>query len=561
MKLLKGNFLRRMLATTLAVGLVGLVAGTETPDAAHATFSGTNGPLLYASYNIQTRMMSLKASTLTGTEVAHTLTATEKPKFSADATKVVWGENSGQGWVIKMSRADGTNVITVASGSSSPAATSPSFSPDGTKIAVSYDNDLHIVDAAASQTFSSSNRIIDSSGVGISVRQPQYVSATKIAYVGEQPGHTCGSGYAGIYIKDLTVSGVGTVLTNSCNNSPNRTYATNLDVSPDGQYVIFRFEATNSSIAITKTDNTGSKIAVHNGTSYSDAASGTPVFSPDGTKILFNSSSKLKVADFDGTTVGTATEVPFPQGVFAPSDLTWAPLEASINAGSSPSSPNSGSSSTSQTSPTPTSSSVVPGVTVTDPMVYRTAPKEVASGSAITVLSPAQAKTQIIETSTPGVCVPTEDDIVFIDEGRCNATVLNKRTGKILRKIRTTVVEDDVVELGVGNEIVTLAPIYFTNGSSVLTKAARARVAELRSNISTAGTVMVIGHSGMMLGDTPENKALSRSRAINTVREMKRAGATGPFYSVGVGAADPEVKSTSRKNQDKNRRVVIVLIP
>jgi hypothetical protein len=66
-------------------------------------------------------------------------------------------------------------------------------------------------------------------------------------------------------------------------------------------------------------------------------------------------------------------------------------------------------------------------------------------------------------------------------------------------------VEEDVVKLGVGNEIVTLTPIFFQNGESTLTKRARARVASLKEQISSAETVMVIGHSGMMLGNTPEN--------------------------------------------------------
>ena len=55
--------------------------------------------------------------------------------------------------------------------------------------------------------------------------------------------------------------------------------------------------------------------------------------------------------------------------------------------------------------------------------------------------------------------------------------------------------------------------------------------------------------------------ALSRTRAINTVREMKRIRATGPFYSLGVGALDPAVPATQRSKQAQNRRVVIVLIP
>jgi Tol biopolymer transport system component len=229
---------------------------------------------------------SLAASTFAGAPLTPGLTAKGLPQFSADGAKAVWSESVGSSWFVKIANSDGTSVITILSGSSFPAATNPSFSPDGTKIALSYDNDIHIVDAVASQTLSASNRIIDSSGPGISANQPQYISATKIAYRGEQSGHSCGMGYAGIYVKDLTVSGVGTVLTNSCNNNPNRTYTSDFDVSPDGQFVIFRFNATDWSIGIAKTDNTGSKITVYSGTG-SAAAGGRPSFSPDGTKVLY----------------------------------------------------------------------------------------------------------------------------------------------------------------------------------------------------------------------------------------------------------------------------------
>ncbi|CAB4664949.1 unannotated protein [freshwater metagenome] len=555
---------RRVVALAIAVltPLSGVFVGVDTARQAQATYSGTNGPLLYTSYSPQTMMTTVRASTLAGTAVTTAFTGTGLPILSADGTKAVWMESAGQSWSIKMSNTNGTNTVTVVSGSGSPMPNNPSFSPDGTKIILSYDRDIHIIDAAASQTISSSNRILDSSGMNIA-SSPQYITATTIAYLGEQPSHSCGSGYSGIYVKDLTNSSVGTLLTNTCVGGMNREYSVAFDVSPNGQFVIFRYIAAFGAVAITKTDNTGSKINVVLGSSYSNEPSGRPVFSPDGANILYYSSSKLRLASFNGTAVGTASEVPFPAGVFAPSTLTWASVEANIGAAASPSpSPSPTTAPVSSGSQSVASPNVVPGVTITDTNVYTTAaPREVASGSAIAVLTPAQAKTQRIQSLTPSVCVPTEDDIVFLDEGRCNASVLSKRTGEVLRRIRTTVIEDDVVNLGVGNEIVTLAPIYFQNGSSILSKRARDRVASLKDQISAAGTVMVIGHTGTMLGDTPENQALSRTRAINTVREMRRIRASGPFYSLGVGALDPAVPSTERSKQAQNRRVVIVLIP
>ncbi|MEY2627684.1 MAG: hypothetical protein RJB08_1443 [Actinomycetota bacterium] len=563
-------------ASTLA--LTTIPVAVDALRVAPSTYSGTNGHLVYMKASMSGS--SLGVSTLSGTAVTPALTATGLPQFSADGSKAVWFASSGgSAWSIKMSNSDGTNPITIASGSGSPMAQDPSFSPDGTKVIVSYDNDVHIVDAAASQTFSASNRIIDSTGVGIFATRPQYVSATKIAYVGEQSGHSCGMGYYGIYVKDLNVSGVGSVLTNSCNNNPNRTYTADFDVSPDGQYVIFRFNATNWSIGIAKTDNTGSKITAFSGTSGSNEASGRPSFSPDGTKILYNAANSVKMASFDGSTVGTATTVTFPAGVFAPDSVTWAPTAANI-AGTTTTT----STTTTTTTIAPTTTTTVaattttvaattttvaggvyasakPGVTVTDTKVYTTAPAEVAADSAINVLTSAQNKVMDIETLTPSICLPNDDELVFIDEGKCIAQVVNAKTRAVLRTLKTTVVSDDISEVKIGNAIVTLAPVYFDAMSSTLDATALARIKSIKAKVSAAGSVLVIGHSGTLNGNSPANKAIARDRAIATVAALKAAGATGPFAISGVGALAPASTGKTEADQAKNRRAVIVLIP
>jgi alpha-tubulin suppressor-like RCC1 family protein/outer membrane protein OmpA-like peptidoglycan-associated protein len=262
-----------------------------------------------------------------------------------------------------------------------------------------------------------------------------------------------------------------------------------------------------------------------------------------------------------GNNSGTSSPVPvqvqnLTSGVGATTTTTSNIAPTTTIASSSTTTPSTTSGETS-----PSTGAVVPGVTITDPTIYTTPPKRVAEGSAITVLTETQTKTQQLRSTTPDVCLPTKDDIVFIDTGLCNVSVLSKKSGAILRILRTTVIESDVVELGIGNEIATLAPIYFNNGSSELTPIAKRRIASLKGRVSAAGSVMVVGHSGIMLGDTQENRALSKDRAVNTVKTLKRFGARGPFFSVAVGALDPEVKDTSRSAQTRNRRVVIVLIP
>jgi outer membrane protein OmpA-like peptidoglycan-associated protein len=202
-----------------------------------------------------------------------------------------------------------------------------------------------------------------------------------------------------------------------------------------------------------------------------------------------------------------------------------------------------------------------PGVTVTDTKIYSRPPESVASSSAITVLSRTQNKTSDITTRTPAVCLPNDDELVFIDTGRCIADVVNTKTRQVLRSLRTTVVASDVSELKVGNEIVTLAPIYFANGSSTVTEKGRATLEKLKEKISAAGSVLVVGHSGTRNGNTPENIALSRSRALAAVATLRAMKAGGPFAIAGVGAGDPVGSGQTEESQAKNRRVVVVLIP
>lgn len=213
------------------------------------------------------------------------------------------------------------------------------------------------------------------------------------------------------------------------------------------------------------------------------------------------------------------------------------------------------------TTTVPPQTESVPGVTVTDTKIYSRPPESVASSSAITVLSRSQNKTLDITTRTPAVCLPNDDELVFIDTGRCIADVVNTKTRQVLRSLRTTVVASDVSELNVGNEIVTLAPIYFENGSSTVTEKGRATLEKLKKKITAAGSVLVVGHSGTRNGNTPENIALSRSRALAAVATLRAMKAGGPFAIAGVGAGDPVGSGQTEESQAKNRRVVVVLIP
>lgn len=177
------------------------------------------------------------------------------------------------------------------------------------------------------------------------------------------------------------------------------------------------------------------------------------------------------------------------------------------------------------------------------------------------MLTSAQNKVMDVVSKTPSICLPNDDDLILLDEGKCIADVVNANTRKVLRTLRTTVVEDDIADLKVGNEIAVLTPLYFFSGTTNFKDASLARLAKLKSRINASGSVLIAGHSGTLTGNTPENVKLSQQRAAATVKELKSRGAKGPFAIAAVGALDPASRGKSEADQDKNRRVVIVLIP
>lgn len=543
-------------STTAVTGLVALSSLTNV----NAATTPTNGVLYYnGPFNPSApRINTINADGTAPTNTPEVLksAAAETPFFSSDGTKIGWIERTrtmgSSSASLKVANPDGSGVKTLATSTSGMGFASPQFSADGKTVYVSTgETSLYALDAATeNQTLTGKEILTLSSGT---VRVFDVSSTGKIAYLSYQPTG-CPSATSGIVVRDLNASGTGTLVPGTCASaSPKVTSALGVFWNNDGTKMYVAQEVISNS--------TRQEPLVDEFTE-SGAVSGTPFFefpatdksiyemalSPDGTKLaLFVVTRSTEATDglyiLDLATK-VSTKIATPSGM---GSLTWAPVLS--NAGTTP------------TTVPQTNITATPGVTVTDPTVYTTAPKQVASGSSITVLSPTQMKTQTLKSTTPDVCLPTKDDIVFIEEGRCTVNVLNKKSGEVLRRLRTTVVEEDIVELGVGNEVAILAPIYFDNGATDLNKKARTRIRGLKDQISAAGTVMVVGHSGIMLGDTPENRALSRARAESTVREMKRIKATGPFYSVGVGAADPAIDDTSRSAQSKNRRVIIVLVP
>jgi len=574
----------------LSLALAGVPVAVDALRVTPATYSGTNGVILFmGAPTPPTFTSTLKGFSEAGTAQTLSLTADAVPNFSADGSKAVWGTANGSTWNIKIGNADGSGTAsTIVSGTGSPMAQNPSISPDGTKVAFTYDNDLYVMSTTANQTISTSDRVIDSA-TGYNVANiPRFISNTKIAYIGYQPGGGCTTTYTGVYVKDLTVAGVGTPVTNTCFDPPlfgpgsgtTRITSGEVDISPDGQWAIYKGLQDRSFVRIMKVDGTGSAISVAEASGFGTLYN--PTFSPDGTKVAyFGTDNKIYTASFNTATgvVGTPTAL----SITSPNyPFVWAPTQAQVTGTTTTTSTTTTSTTTSTTIAATTTTvaattttakattttvsggvyaSAKPGVTVTDTKVYTTAPAEVAADSAINVLTSAQNKVMDIETLTPSICLPNDDELVFIDEGKCIAQVVNAKTRAVLKTLKTTVVSDDISEVKIGNAIVTLTPIYFDAMSSTLDVTALARIKSLKAKVSAAGSVLVIGHSGTLNGNSPANKAIARDRAIATVAALKAAGAVGPFATSGVGALAPASTGKTEAAQAKNRRAVIVLIP
>jgi outer membrane protein OmpA-like peptidoglycan-associated protein len=570
-----------------ALALVAVPVAVDALRITPSTYSGTNGVILFmGAPTPPTFTGTLKGFNEAGTAQTLSLRADAVPTFSADGSKAVWGTANGSTWNIKIGDADGSGTAsTIVSGTGSPMAQNPSISPDGTKVAFTYDNDLYVMSTTANQTISTSDRVIDSA-TGYNVANiPRFISNTKIAYIGYQPGGGCTTTYTGVYVKDLTVAGVGTPITNMCFDPPlfgpgsgtTRITSGEVDISPDGQWAIYKGLQDRSFVRIMKVDGTGSAISVAEASGF--ATLYNPTFSPDGTKVAyFGTDSKIYTASFNTSTgvVGTPTAL----SITSPNyPFVWAPTQAQVTGTTTTTSTTSSTTTTTLATTTTAAAttttakatittisggvyaSAKPGITVTDSKVYTTAPAEVAADSAINVLTSAQNKVMDIETLTPSICLPNDDELVFIDEGKCIAQVVNAKTRAVLRTLKTTVVSDDISELKIGNAIVTLAPVYFDAMSSTLDATALARIKSIKAKVSAAGSVLVIGHSGTLNGNSPANKAIARDRAIATVAALKAAGATGPFAISGVGALAPASTGKTEADQAKNRRAVIVLIP
>ena len=570
------NSLHRNKITAILTGTMILISSLLAMQNSVQAAPVTNG-LIYLDQGSSNPITAVNADGTSGTVIQPLTNQCAKyPSFSLDGKKVAWVDGCSSPSTLKVANTDGSNVISVGTSSS---INRPKLSADGTVLffVTNSGADVYRIDA----TTANPNQTGTAMQVGAN-SDPYSISSTgKIAYIA-YGGGSCGNGVGGVFVRAISGTGPGTFVPGSCSsNSGVDVYSTDVAWSSDGakMYIAQRsYDGINSSRGkpvinrFTETGVDGPTFFEHS--TIEKTIDGLSI-SPDGINLAFMISDRngeQESASILNLSTQVATVV-IPTLNSRTRSLFWAPLMATTTPVQDVTPPAqdanatvpgvSGKAPTTTTPPVASADydSAVPGITVTDTKVYQIAPKEVAGKSAIMVLSTAQNKIADVVSKTPSICLPSDNDLVFIDEGRCIAEVVNVKTRKVLRTLKTTVVADDISELEVGNEIAILTPLYFVAGTFDLKAQSLSRLTKLKDRVTAAGSVLVAGHSGVLMGNTPENLKLAKERADATVKILKARGAKGPFAVTSVGALDPVTKVKTQAAQEKNRRVVIVLIP
>ena len=253
-----------------------------------------------------------------------------KVVFSSTATNLVTGDTNAGSDIFVETIATGaiTRVSLNAAGSQvTGASITPTFSPDGTKILFASTStalvagdtnavqDIFIKDlvSGAVTRVSTTASGLQATG-GLSSAPVFSPDGTKVLFVSAATNLVAGdtNGVADIFVKDL-VTGAFTLVSSTAAGAQATGGASSAPAfSPDGTKVAFLSAATNLVAGDTngvadvfvKDLITGAitRISVSTaGVQGAAAASGTPMFSPDGTKVVFNSiASNLVAGDTNG---------------------------------------------------------------------------------------------------------------------------------------------------------------------------------------------------------------------------------------------------------------------
>ena len=221
---------------------------------------------------------------------------------------------------------------------------------------------------------------------------------------------------------------------------------------------------------------------------------------------------------------------------------------------------------TSTTVPAPTTTTVPASTPTTvpatvsstgrfDSRVYSTPPARIGQLSMVRIMSMASLRTLTIRSTTPGTCIAAGTVVVTVGVGDCEVLIRSLANREVLRRWRTSV----VASTGAVGSQVRVAPIVQFARSSRIPRARDLN--DALDAASGARSVMVVGHSALLTGNTPENRVLSAKRADRVAALLRKDARAGEVVSVAIGADAPVTRALTESMQSRNRRVTVYFVP
>lgn len=196
-----------------------------------------------------------------------------------------------------------------------------------------------------------------------------------------------------------------------------------------------------------------------------------------------------------------------------------------------------------------------------DDTVYAKLPSKVASLSAMRVLTSTELKRWRLVSLTPQTCVAIRDNLVFVRVGLCRAEIVTRKSSQQIRRLSTRVQNIDRAAIGVGNPVRVMSPLYFDAGRSELTERAKRALGSSISDARSARVISIVGHTGNVTGRSGENLVLGLKRAQTVANHLRARKVTARFAVSSAGDSLPVTFKQDQKAQNRNRRVVVILIP
>ena len=193
--------------------------------------------------------------------------------------------------------------------------------------------------------------------------------------------------------------------------------------------------------------------------------------------------------------------------------------------------------------------------------VWAKLPAKAQTSTFLTVLSNDQAPTRRVASLTPVVCLGAKYDVVLLNAGRCTIQIKDSKSGRVIKSMTTLVSERARGQKLIGTPVDPVGPLLFETGTTGLRAPALATIKSAKKAMSDATSILIVGHSGSALGNTPANQKLSVERAAQMRQLLVKGGVKTPISTYGLGALDPVTDMVYEFAQKTNRRVAIYLIP